>query len=238
MVSIIEQDYQEQDQPNRENMNIFKTNESPKISARNLPDKHVVKMPLETAQVLSTTKRIFEGKLTTLYVKRVKLVTIDEDSKPYKIKTVRLVKKDIHVLPSDTIINKLGLSILVDKKLYLETHVNHQSTRWVRQSAQNYQWLLNHFIALCDEYKYRFNRTHASYALLDALCITPHGLAFSGDTPLIAVVSDTCKHPNPVIAYQLYHHYEKRMFGIKRPTLAKWTGRVMPSHMVYIHSLI
>ena len=34
-------------------MNIFVTNPSPTISARHLPDKHIVKMPLETCQMLS-----------------------------------------------------------------------------------------------------------------------------------------------------------------------------------------
>ena len=34
-------------------MNIFVTNQCPIQSARNLPDKHVVKMPLETCQMLS-----------------------------------------------------------------------------------------------------------------------------------------------------------------------------------------
>ena len=34
-------------------MNIFVTDPSPTISARHLPDKHIVKMPLETCQMLS-----------------------------------------------------------------------------------------------------------------------------------------------------------------------------------------
>ena len=34
-------------------MNIFVTDRDPKISAESLPDKHVVKMPLETCQMLS-----------------------------------------------------------------------------------------------------------------------------------------------------------------------------------------
>ena len=34
-------------------MNIFVTDPSPTTSARHLPDKHVVKMPLETCQMLS-----------------------------------------------------------------------------------------------------------------------------------------------------------------------------------------
>ena len=34
-------------------MNIFVTDPSPTTSARHLPDKHIVKMPLETCQMLS-----------------------------------------------------------------------------------------------------------------------------------------------------------------------------------------
>ena len=34
-------------------MNIFVTDQCPIQSARNLPDKHIVKMPLETCQMLS-----------------------------------------------------------------------------------------------------------------------------------------------------------------------------------------
>ena len=34
-------------------MNIFVTDRCPVQSARNLPDKHIVKMPLETCQMLS-----------------------------------------------------------------------------------------------------------------------------------------------------------------------------------------
>ena len=34
-------------------MNIFVTDRCPVQSARNLPDKHIVKMPLETCQMLA-----------------------------------------------------------------------------------------------------------------------------------------------------------------------------------------
>ena len=37
-------------------MNIFVTNPDPVVSAKALPDKHVVKMPLETCKMLSTVK--------------------------------------------------------------------------------------------------------------------------------------------------------------------------------------
>ena len=42
-------------------MNIFALNDSPFQSAREMCDKHVVKMPVETAQMLSTVHRMLDG---------------------------------------------------------------------------------------------------------------------------------------------------------------------------------
>ena len=42
-------------------MNIFYVNPCPVTAAQNLPDKLVVKMPLESAQMLSTAHRVLDG---------------------------------------------------------------------------------------------------------------------------------------------------------------------------------
>lgn len=42
-------------------MNIFVLNENPEIAAREHCDKHVVKMILESAQMLSTAHRMLDG---------------------------------------------------------------------------------------------------------------------------------------------------------------------------------
>ena len=42
-------------------MNIFYVNECPATAAQNLPDKLVVKMPLESAQMLCTAHRVLDG---------------------------------------------------------------------------------------------------------------------------------------------------------------------------------
>ena len=42
-------------------MNIFVVDESPVVSAQQLCDKHVVKMILESAQMLSTAHRVLDG---------------------------------------------------------------------------------------------------------------------------------------------------------------------------------
>ena len=45
-------------------MNIFYVDEDPKLAAQALVDTHVVKMILESAQLLSTAHRVLDGKVT------------------------------------------------------------------------------------------------------------------------------------------------------------------------------
>ena len=47
---------------------------------------------------------------------------------------------------------------------YLGGYKNHPCTRWAGDSMGNYQWLANHAIALCIEYKLRFGKIHACEA--------------------------------------------------------------------------
>jgi hypothetical protein len=42
-------------------MNIFYRSRCPKKAAESLCDQHIVKMPLETAQILSTAHRFLDG---------------------------------------------------------------------------------------------------------------------------------------------------------------------------------
>ena len=44
-------------------MNIFYRSKCPKKAAESLCDQHIVKMPLETAQILSTAHRFLDGNL-------------------------------------------------------------------------------------------------------------------------------------------------------------------------------
>lgn len=103
-------------------MNIFFTDECPIKCAENLDDKRVVKMVLETAQLLSTAINEHGG------------------SAPYK-----------------------------------STHVNHPSAIWARQSKENYWWLIDHFVALCHEYKSRYGRDHkCSDYINDFIALQPN----------------------------------------------------------------
>lgn len=90
-------------------MNIFIIDEDPRKAAVHMHDRHVIKMILESAQMLSTTRRWFG------------------DENPI---------------------------------LYKTCFINHPCTKWVRESTNNYIWLCKHFKALCEEYTYRYGRSH------------------------------------------------------------------------------
>jgi hypothetical protein len=160
-------------------MNIFYLDRDPKIAAQMMCDRHVVKMILESAQMLSTAHRVLDG---------------------------------------DEYAEKMGL--------YKLAHKNHPSTIWVRSNELNYRWLWEHYVALMDEYTYRYGKIHATARLRDALDKTPKNMPpiQLTDSPFTAppqCMPAYCKGDDTVKAYQTYYIVEKSGF-------AKWTNRVPP----------
>ena len=122
-------------------MNIFVTDPCPIQSARNLPDKHIVKMPLETCQMLAIIYSDWYygvGKLHKL------------NGQPYATKRGAFRK--------------------------------HPCTIWAAAHYGNLSWLITHGLALCDEYKARYNKTHSCYApMLEAVSIFEAAFDFNID---------------------------------------------------------
>ena len=92
-------------------MNIFVLDLRPNRAAQMMCDKHIIKMILESAQLLCAH---FEPGIA-----------------PYK-----------------------------------RTHYNHPCSIWIRRSRTNYQWLLDHADALCDEYAFRYGKIHKSKSVI------------------------------------------------------------------------
>ena len=111
-------------------MNIFYLDHDVRKCAEMHNDKHVVKMILEYAQLLSTAHRVLDG---------VELSGLSDSGRKKKFWT-------------------LGDSR--DYTLYKATHINHPSAVWVRKSAQNYMWLAEMLEVLCGEYTYRYGKVH------------------------------------------------------------------------------
>jgi hypothetical protein len=164
-------------------MNIFYIHTDPVIAAKAMSDKHVVKMILESAQLLSTAHRALDGQ---------EFIQLS--------KSGARLRKWNHPDPH------------MDVTLYKSTHLNHPSGIWVRQSADNYMWLYNHFIALSEEYYQRYNKRHASELLLSGLLSkVPTNIARIGLTPMLVAITDTQWHVpnNPLQSYRNYYVGEK-----------------------------
>ena len=112
-------------------INIFYLHNNTIECAKLHTDKHVVKMILEYAQLLSTAHRYLDG--TPIVIRRA----------------TNNRKQTRYILPND-----------FDGVLYSSTHINHPSAIWVRKSKENYIWLSNMLLALCGEYTYRYGKTH------------------------------------------------------------------------------
>lgn len=183
-------------------MNIFYLNNDPKICAEMHLDKHVVKMILEYAQLLSTAHRVLDGTVSTRLSKSGR-------------------KQQYYPLADER-----------DNFLYSATHVNHPSAVWVRYSYENYEWLYKLFIALLDEYTHRYSRIHATARLIDALYTPPihipKGIGFTEPTPAmpneVKVLREVATDRYEIDSIESYHKY----YIHNKVHIAKWTKREIP----------
>lgn len=127
-------------------MNIFYLDSDIELCAQYHTDKHVVKMILEYAQLLSTAHRVLDGKET------IELSSSGRKQKVYKLSDWR------------------------DKELYKTTHINHPSAKWVRHSIYNYDFLFRLWANLLNEYTYRYGKAHKSSRLFDLLLYVPFSI--------------------------------------------------------------
>jgi hypothetical protein len=179
-------------------MNIFYLSDDPRTAAQEHVDRHVVKMILETAQLLCTAHRLLDGVETPT-------TKIGKSGKP------KSVKKFTHPDPK------------LDGLLYSTTHINHPCTIWTRTNINNYMWLYQLFVALCDEYTHRYGKKHKCDLLFrDVLNATPSNIPSGNLTSPAQAMPEKYRHVNPIMAYRQYYIAEKAPF-------AKWSNRTIPA---------
>ena len=146
-------------------MNIFVLDRDPVLAAQMQCDKHVVKMVLETAQLLCSA--------------------FDAGDAPYR-----------------------------------RTHHNHPCAIWTRASMGNYLWLVEHGLALADEYRHRYGKQHASEAVIH-WCLANFILAHVDHsdelTPFAQAMPEEYRHPDPVAAYRAYYRGAKADIATWKP---------------------
>jgi hypothetical protein len=109
-------------------------------------------------------------------------------------------------------------------KLYKATHVNHPSSVWARSSNNNYNWLYCHFIALLNEYAYRYGKHHKCEFLIDLLRSPPRNIAIGYLTQVTPAMPAEYITASSVEAYRSYYKTGKKH-------LHKWTKREAPEWM-------
>ena len=166
-------------------MNIFYLDSNAIDCARMHNDKHVVKMILEYAQLLSTAHRILDGKLVEGVSKS------GRKAKRYELPDTR------------------------DSILYTATHANHPSAIWARTSEVNYRWLFSLLIACMDEYTYRYGKVHATSRLISALNKPPNNIKFGGGfiEPPPAMPEHYRVLGNSIQSYHNYYINDKRVMS-------------------------
>ena len=106
--------------------------------------------------------------------------------------------------------------------LYQPTHTNHPSNKWVRSGRAAYEWTYSLFEGLCDEYRHRYGKPHATeLKLLDKLWALPAlGDAEWQEPP--QCMPDEFKSNDTVQAYRAFYIHDKSRF-------ARWAkSRPMP----------
>lgn len=166
-------------------MNIFALDAVPKTAAMYHVDKHVVKMNIEYAQLLSTAHRIIDGDEYT-----------DLTANGRKIKRWRHPNQEM------------------EDNLYKATHANHPSAIWTRAAKRNYLWLFNLWIATLDEYTYRYGKVHGCAKLIPYLKNAPEKIHRAEPYEMFVLptpaMPDECKVPGDIVeSYRKYYNSDK-----------------------------
>ena len=177
-------------------MNIFVLNKDPVLAAQEQCDKHVVKMIVESAQMLSTAHRMLDGQVYR---------------KPSKSCKTMIKYYDHPEL---------------DDVLYKAVHHHHPCTVWTMESVCNYIWHYKHFVALCDEYMYRYGKRHLTDTLLRSILMTPPVRIPRVERTQFKLAMGSnpeCRFECPVESYRAFYQTKQDRFSMT------WTNRPVPS---------
>ena len=137
-------------------MNIFYLDKDPILAAQMLVDKHIIKMSIESAQMLCSAH--WET----------------GNQAPYK-----------------------------------NTHKNHPSTKWVRESIQHYRWVTQHGLEICNEFIKRYGKPHKTQYVLEWCRNNEPNIPDNGFINPPQCMDDIYKMDNTIEAYRNYYINDK-----------------------------
>ena len=187
-------------------MNIFILSLDPVEAAQMQCDKQVPKMHVESGQMLSTTHRVLDGKLTR---------------RPTKSGKTMVKYWDLYEGADD-----LEAELLY----YKAVHVGHPCTKWTMESDSNYRWHWEHMKALANEYTYRYGKIHKTEReLLWQIQSPPRNIPKGPmtDFKLAMKANPECMFDDPVKSYRAFYQTKQYRFPMV------WTKRPVPEWFQY-----
>jgi hypothetical protein len=179
-------------------MNIFFLDFDVKKCAEYHCDKHVVKMILETAQLLCGAHHMTAHD------------TAHDTAQDTVQDTVQVTPQVPYKYPPST--------LQVPYKL---SHKNHPCAIWVRESLSNYLYLCELGLELCKEYTHRYGKRHKSQDVIEWCVTNKVQIWDKGFTPPPKAMPDKYKVEDVVQSYRNYYVGEKSGF-------ANWKNREVP----------
>lgn len=175
-------------------MNIFLLDWDVKKCAQYHVDKHVVKMILETAQLLCGVHHM-APQVTPQVTPQVDPLSTAHD-------TVQVDRTSTDQVP------------------YKLSHKNHPCAIWARESLSNYLYLCELGLELCKEYTYRYEKRHKSQDVIEWCVTNPPNIEDKGITQPAKAMPEEYKVESVVQSYRNYYIGEKRSFAVwkKRKT--------------------
>jgi len=175
-------------------MNIFILDTDPYLAAKYQCDKHVNKMILESAQMLSTAHRVLDGTM------EIRPSSTGKTSQKY-----------------------WNLDDERENSLYNASQVNHPCNIWVRESCSNYFWLFDHFANLVWVKAYRTGKWHQTGYLGDILQNPPKNIEDKELTPFAIAINEE-EYPNCIVPGDVVQSYRNYYIAKKDRMEMKWSS--------------
>ena len=190
-------------------MNIFYLDRNPKQAAEWMIDKHIVKMPTESAQMLSTAHRYLDGEPKNFEftdesgkTKSKKMLLLPDETL-----TVKEVKFDGLTKLRPGYVHPRGFA------LYAVAHLNHPSTKWSTSGRLQYMWHLELTKAMLIEYTRRYGKRHGVETIMDLLSVAPNNISDIEWTEPTLAMPDEYKSNDHIQAYRNFYVGEKYSFA-------------------------
>ena len=130
------------------------------------------------------------------------------------IEATQLLSMVLHILEPETAkhVESLGLAYR-----FLPAYRNHPLVVWTQESKNNYKWICDYGIALCNEYYFRYGKhhkqgpkTHACDRMLRFLAtVVPYDLPNIPVTEFCQLMPSEYRTSDPVAAFRAYYQAPK-----------------------------